>query len=501
MKSMVHAIVIGISFLAWGAALLGDELQGKVTEVAGKEVVVRLTGELAPNVGDKAQVVVEIPGLDEKAFVASGRVTQAEGDTVTVTIERASGKVAKNQSVTINSDAPKKIVTKMPSTPNAKTKTKTNQSTTKKDSGTGAGIREVQVFSSNDDAQFTGAVFSANSREVLAIAGDLITWDIESGELRQRRDIPAFAEQVAFSRDRSRLLTGGTELNGVGRGFLAVWDSTSGALEKRLSGHTTYISDVALSPDGRLAASCAGEINWEAVPPNLGGDEFVRQVLAATKDAAVRIWDVSTGRVVHSLAGHSVPISCVCFSPNGLYLLTAGADRTMRMWDTRTGKEMVRYYDDESLAITNAMFSADGKSILAVCQGPPTVDEVAPPAEHVVVRHSGMEQVAQNQPPIRIRLWDVAEGRVVHNFSGHQTSSINATISPDGRTVMSLGPAELPDSNDSKVEVRLWDTQQGTQLTRLVIDGNPTNRLAFSPDSRYALAVLGTTVRVWSVER
>ncbi len=501
MKSMLCAIVIGISFLAWGPALSGDEIHGKVTEVTGKEVVVQLTGELAPNVGDKAQVVVEIPGLDEKALVASGKVAQVAENTVTVKIERASGKVVKNQLVNIQSDAPKKIVAKMPSSPNTKTnpKTSTNKGTTTKASGTGGGIREVRVFSSNDDALFTGAAFSADGREVLAIAGDLMTFDIESGELRERRNIPAMAEHVAFSRDRRRLLTGGSELNGEGRGFLAVWDPTSGDLLKRLSGHTTYIHGVALSPDGRLAASCAGEINWEAVPPNLAGEEFVRHVTAATKDAAVRVWDVATGRVLHSLAGHPVPISCVCFSPNGLYLLTAGTDRTMRMWDTRTGKEIVRYYDDESLAITDAMFSADGSRILSVNQGPPTIDEVPAPAEHVVVRHSGMEQVEQDQPPIRLRLWDVGEGKVVHNLVGHQTASINATMSADGRMVMSIGPAELPESNDSKVEVRFWDAEQGRQLARIVIDGTSGDCLAFSPDSRYALAAIGNTLRIWSV--
>ncbi|MCC2113286.1 MAG: hypothetical protein KDJ16_14725, partial [Hyphomicrobiales bacterium] len=66
-------------------------------------------------------------------------------------------------------------------------------------------------------------------------------------------------------------------------------------------GHDTAASAVAFSPDGRFAATGAG-------------------------DNAVKLWDVATGRLIRTFAGHSRAVNAVVFSPDGTTVASGGGD-------------------------------------------------------------------------------------------------------------------------------------------------------------------------------
>ena len=102
-------------------------------------------------------------------------------------------------------------------------------------------------------------------------------------------------------------LLGGRALTGSDDGTLAVWDLKSGEMRRRLDGHEAKVVDVAVSPDGRLAASAS----W---------------------DRTVGLWRLSDGKLIARLTGHEGPVNAVSFSPDGDHLYSGSYDGSIRLW-------------------------------------------------------------------------------------------------------------------------------------------------------------------------
>lgn len=62
-------------------------------------------------------------------------------------------------------------------------------------------------------------------------------------------------------------------------------------------------------------------------------------VATASKDKSAKLWEVSTGREVRSFLGHEATVTSVEFSADGKYLLTGSNDKTVRIWNVETGRE------------------------------------------------------------------------------------------------------------------------------------------------------------------
>lgn len=79
-------------------------------------------------------------------------------------------------------------------------------------------------------------------------------------------------------------------------------------------------------------------------------------VATAGADGTVRIWNTELMKQVAVLTGHSDKVYSVCFSSDGTRLLTASRDKTARLWDPSTGEEICRFVGHEG-AVRQAVFA------------------------------------------------------------------------------------------------------------------------------------------------
>jgi WD40 repeat protein len=89
--------------------------------------------------------------------------------------------------------------------------------------------------------------------------------------------------------------------------------------------------------------------------------------VATTKGTVAQLWDASTGKLRHTLTGHSSPVTDAEFSPNGLELVTVSYDHTGRIWDARTGR-LVHKLIGHFFPVRTGSFSPDGHWIVTASQ-------------------------------------------------------------------------------------------------------------------------------------
>ena len=129
-----------------------------------------------------------------------------------------------------------------------------------------------------------------------------------------------------------------------------------------------------------------------------------------------RLYDVPTGRLIRSFTGHSSTIDDVAVSPDSRLGATEGDDRTIRIWDLHTGKELVKieskwFFDGRCLA-----WSPDGKY---VCSS----------ARHLVNDPNGGHHDAHSTS-----VWSAKSGALFASFDGG-TWGLRPCISPDGKYI------------------------------------------------------------------
>jgi WD40 repeat protein len=67
----------------------------------------------------------------------------------------------------------------------------------------------------------------------------------------------------------------------------------------------------------------------------------------------IRLRDVQSGKQLQKFSGHTADIEAVAFHPNQKWIVSAGEDAMMKVWDIATGKELlsvVGFSDGEYLA-------------------------------------------------------------------------------------------------------------------------------------------------------
>jgi WD40 repeat protein/tRNA A-37 threonylcarbamoyl transferase component Bud32 len=222
-----------------------------------------------------------------------------------------------------------------------------------------------------------------------------------------------------------------------------------------------------------------------------------RTALTGSADKTARLWDIASGKEI-AILRHDGEVRAVAYSPDGRTVLTGSADKTARLWDAASGKELHTLRHDSD--VRAVAFSPDGRTTLTGGKwGTVRVWDIASDKELRALRHDGEVRAVAYSPDGRTvltgsadktaRLWDAASGKELHAL--RHRGEVNAVaISPDGRTVL---------TGDEHEAARLWDAASGKEIATLPHD-DPVNAVAFSPDGRTALTGSGSVLgraRLW----
>src|SRR5262249_29413183 len=74
-----------------------------------------------------------------------------------------------------------------------------------------------------------------------------------------------------------------------------------------------------------------------------------KRVLTGSADKSLRLWDADTGKQLRVFAGHTARIIGAAISPDGRSVLSGSDDGTTRLWDATTGKEIRRMTGHEGV--------------------------------------------------------------------------------------------------------------------------------------------------------
>jgi RNA polymerase sigma factor (sigma-70 family) len=256
------------------------------------------------------------------------------------------------------------------------------------------------------------------------------------------------------------------------------------------------------APGGLKAAAAKGAGRFEAPLPSgavarLGSVRFWsgstvgavafspdRKTLAsANADRTVRLWEVGTGKEVRVLRGHGSPVAAVAFSPDGKLLASrsgdaAFGDNSIRLWEVATGKEIRRFGATRQAPAPGGMWSHTGSVSWAFWVA------FAPDGKTLA---SGAGDILNRDNVVR--LWDVGTGKELRQCRGHRAPVRCFAFAPDGKTLA---------SGSGDQTVRLWEAATGKELHRLRGHRGMVWSVAFSPDGRtLASAAEDRTIRLW----
>jgi WD40 repeat protein len=163
------------------------------------------------------------------------------------------------------------------------------------------------------------------------------------------------------------------------------------------------------------------------------------------------------------LEGHNRVAYGIAYSRDGRRLASAGADRTVRLWDADAGRQIHSMTPNPDMAAYAVAFHPDGTRFAS----------------------AGKDRV--------VILWDAATGQVIHASPGHTGSIYRLAYSPDGKVLAST-------SEDGTI--RLWNGGDGSPIRTL--DDHKVgaiSSLAYSPDGKVLAAGGGrvATIRSWEV--
>ncbi|XVE54569.1 hypothetical protein DITRI_Ditri03aG0091900 [Diplodiscus trichospermus] len=240
---------------------------------------------------------------------------------------------------------------------------------------------------------------------------------------------------ILFEYNSGKLISGGQDRS------IKMWDTSTGSLSNSLFGCLGSVLDLAITHDNRF-------------------------IIAASSSNNLFVWDVNSGRVRHTLTGHTDKVCAVDVSRvSSRHVVSAAYDRTIKVWDLQKG-----YCTNTIIFHSNCnalCFNTDG---LTICSG------------HV----DG-----------NLRMWDIQTGKLLSEVAAHSLAITSISLSRNGNVVLTSGRDNLHNLFD----IRSLEVCGTFRATGNRVASN-WSRSCISPDDNYiASGSSDGSVYIWSISK
>ena len=258
-----------------------------------------------------------------------------------------------------------------------------------------------------------------------------------------------------------------------------IWEMKTGKLLQEIEGVAFWSMEeldfsidskyvvTALGNAAKIKETITGKLTWDLIHTGyVRSSEFSldgKHLVTTSSDGFVKIWETSTGKLLHSnKTGHN-EFPNLRFSPTGDFFITGSGngrsdgkiiqdDGIVKIWETATGRLVQTLHDSYS-------FSPDGKYIYCDSWGNVKVLETS---TGKLINNSvrgdvgafspNGKQIVTTSSDGAVRLWETTSGKLIRNFEGYKDEP-QVTFSLNGEFIIG--------AND---KVNIWETATGELL-------------------------------------
>ena len=225
-------------------------------------------------------------------------------------------------------------------------------------------------------------------------------------------------------------------------------------------------------------------------------------IISASDDFTLKLWIASTGLELLTLQGHTNEVNGCVFTPDGSLVISASEDSTLKIWDVATGQEL-RTLQGHAKVVHGCAVSPDGRLVASASADKSvklwrlsTGEEIRTLLGHTdrvlgcAFSFDG-KRLASASVDKTVKLWDTAKGSEIRTLIGHTAAVRACAFTPDGRKVVSA-------SADGTLKI--WDAETGSEIHHLAGHTEPINGCAISPKGDWIVsAAADETLKIWDL--
>jgi WD40 repeat protein len=181
---------------------------------------------------------------------------------------------------------------------------------------------------------------------------------------------------------------------------------------------------------------------------------------SGSDDKTIKLWNLATKKEIRTLKGNSHWIWTVAFSPDGKTLASGSADKNIKLWNSSTGQEIPPLKGHQD-GIPTVAFSPDSK----------------------ILASGSLDKT--------IKLWNPSTGKLIRTLEGHSKAVSSIAFSPDGKTLA---------SGSWDKSIKLWNVATGKEIRSFVGHSDLVLSVAFNSDGVIiASGSKDKTIKLWNL--